>query len=131
MKYLIDTCIISDFFKKIPSVITHFENVKPTQIHISALTVMEIEYGLKLQSEREKKIRPVWHSLLATIEVVPYSTKCAVATAQLRARLKLLGLPIGPFDILIAGTAAAYGFKLVTSNLKEFQRLTELSMENW
>lgn len=131
MKYLLDTCTISDFFKKTPSVITHFENVLPKQIHISTITVMEIEYGLKLNSEREKKIRPLWETLLNHIQVVPFSNNCAVASSTLRSQLKTAGLLIGPYDILIAGTAFAYDFIVVTSNLKEFNRLTEIKVEDW
>jgi tRNA(fMet)-specific endonuclease VapC len=58
MNYLLDTCVVSDFFKKIPSVIENFKRLSPKQIHISAITVMEIEYGLNLHKEREKKNTP-------------------------------------------------------------------------
>jgi tRNA(fMet)-specific endonuclease VapC len=131
MSYLLDTCVISDFFKKMPITIEHFERVSPKQIHISSISVMEIEYGLKLNSEREKKIRPIWDALLKEIRILPFSEPCANATAIVRAILKTSGLPIGPYDILLAGTAIAHDLVIVTSNLNEFKRISAVSIENW
>ena len=131
MNYLLDTCTISYFFKKIPSVISHFEQLSPMNMHVSAITVMEIEYGLKLNPEREKKIRPVWTSLKGLIRVLPFSEDCAAKSAAFRATLKLAGTPVGPYDILIAGTAAANNLVVVTTNLSEFKRFPDLPVENW
>lgn len=131
MNYLIDTCVVSDFFKKIPLTIEHFERLSPKQIHISTITVMEIEFGLQLHAEREKKTRPLWDNLLKWIQVVPFSPACVISAATLRSHLKTEGLPVGPYDILIAGTALASQMVIVTSNLKEFHRMPGLTIENW
>jgi tRNA(fMet)-specific endonuclease VapC len=131
MNYLIDTCVISDFFKKIPETITHFERCLPKQIHISTISIMEVEYGLKLNIEREKKLRPLWETLLKEISIVPYIESCARETAIIRSNLKTLGQPIGPYDILIAGTALAHHLIVVTSNISEFKRIPSLSIEDW
>lgn len=131
MSYLLDTCVISDFFKKIPSVVKHFESVSPEKIHISSITVMEIEYGLRLHQEKEKKIRPLWKALLNHIHVIPYLPKCAIASAAIRASLKIKGLSIGPYDVLIAGTSLAHELIMITSNSCEFNRIPELTIEDW
>lgn len=131
MNFLLDTCVISDFFKKEPSVIAHFESVMPRQINISTITLMEIEYGLHLKPERQKKIRPIWESLLNCIEVVPFSSSSAEASAAIRAKLKNEGTLIGPYDILIAGCALANNLIMVTSNLKEFKRISEITIQDW
>lgn len=131
MNYLLDTCVISDFFKKIPSVVKHFELISPEQIHISSLTVMEIEYGLRLNLEREKKIRPLWTALMKHIHVISYSPQCAVASASIRADLKNIGLSIGPYDALIAGTSLAHNMVMVTSNMDEFKRIPDITVEDW
>lgn len=131
MNYLLDTCVISDFLKKIPSVVEHFKVLSPEKIHISSITVMEVEYGLKLNAERAKKIRPLWTELLKYVHVIPYSPQCAVASAYLRADLKEKGLPIGPFDVLIAGTSLAHKMIMVTSNSGEFRRISGITLEDW
>jgi tRNA(fMet)-specific endonuclease VapC len=92
---------------------------------------MEIEYGLRLHQERENKIRPIWNSLLQVVQVVPYSSQCAKATASIRSNLKAAGLPIGPYDILIAGTAVAQNMIVVTSNCGEFKRISSITVEDW
>lgn len=131
MSYLLDTCVISDFFKKIPAVIKHFKTISPEQIHISSITIMEIEYGLRLNIEREKKIQPLWKDLLKYIQVVAYSPQCAIASASIRADLKCRGLSIGAYDILIAGTSLAHDMIMVTSNMGEFKRIPEITVEDW
>lgn len=131
MNYLLDTCVISDFFKKIPSVIHRFEKLSPEQLHISSIAIMEIEYGLKLNPEREIKIRPLWTALLRHINILNYSQKCSIASASIRAELKTLGCLIGPYDILIAGTALAENMIMVTSNGKEFSRIPHIRIEDW
>ncbi len=131
MNYLLDTCVLSDFFKKEPSTIAHFQNVSPNQLYISTVTIMEIEYGLQLHAEREKKIRPLWISLLKLMQVVPFCQECAASTSVLRAHLKSSGQLIGPYDLLIAGTSLTHKHILVTSNMKEFTRVPNLATENW
>lgn len=131
--HLIDTCTISDLFKKNPSVVNHFQRLSPDCIGISTITYMEIEYGLAINPEREVKIRPLWAHLLEFINVIPYTAECAKRSALLRHYLKNKGMLIGPYDILIAGTCLAQKNNptLVTSNMKEFNRVPDLLIEDW
>lgn len=131
MNYLLDTCVISDFFRKIPLLIKRFEAISPENIHISSITVMEIEYGLKLHLERENRIRPIWKKLIDHIHVISFSPQCAYAAASIRANLKTKGLSIGSYDSLIAGTCLAHDMIMVTSNLSEFNRVPKLIVEDW
>ncbi len=130
MKYLLDTCVISDFFKKIPYTIERFKQSSSSDLAVSTVTVLEIEYGLQLNPERENKLRPLWQALIAEIETVPFDSQEAVCTALLRARLR--SQIIGAYDCIIAGTAFAHNLILVTSNIREFGRLANvISLENW
>ena len=131
MNYLLDTCVISDFLKKDPQTLKRFKSLSPSQLHISTVTVMEIEYGLALNPDKAKKIRPIWDSLLETIVVLSYCTECARHTAQQRAIFKNSGRLIGPYDIQLTGTALAHNLVVVTSNIKEFSRTPELAVEDW
>jgi tRNA(fMet)-specific endonuclease VapC len=53
------------------------------------------------------------------------------ATAAIRAALTKRGTPIGPYDIMIAGTAVRHGLLMVTSNGSEFRRIDGLLLEDW
>lgn len=92
---------------------------------------MEVEYGLKLNLERAKKIQPLWTNLLKFIHVIPYSAQCGIASASIRASLKSKGLPISPYDMIIAGTSLTYHMILVTSNISEFKHIPDITVENW
>jgi len=48
-----------------------------------------------------------------------------------RAELHRVGTPIGPYDMMIAGHARAEGLVLVTNNMKAFEQVGGLRVENW
>jgi predicted nucleic acid-binding protein len=50
---------------------------------------------------------------------------------EARAHLASKGIPIGPYDVLIAGQAKARKLTLVTHNTTEFQRVPGLKVEDW
>lgn len=131
MKYLLDTCVISDFVKGNAGVLEKIKKTAPDELAISSVTAMEIEYGLKLNPARAKKIQKVIDALLLSIHVLPYTQNDANTTAEIRAKLKQQGTPIGPYDAMIAATAHYQNLVMVTSNTKEFQRITGLTLEDW
>lgn len=130
MKFLLDTCTVSDFFKQVPSTIKRFKQTSSRNLAISAITVMEIEYGLNINESRATKIRPLWDMFLEEIFVFPFREDEASSTALLRKHLRKQ--TIGAWDIMIAGTAFAHDLCIVTSNMSEFGRLDSLiKIENW
>jgi len=131
MKYLLDTCTVSDFVKGQAGVMARLKATSPKLIVVSALTRMEIDYGLALNSARARKLAPVLDALFSVVGTVPFNEADAQATAAIRAALKLQGRPIGAYDALIAGTGVARGLIVVTSNVGEFNRVSGLQVENW
>ena len=131
MKYLLDTCTVSDFVKGQPNVLARIKAISPTLIAVSTLTRMEVEYGLALNADRARKLAPVLQAFFSTISTLPFEVADALAAAAIRAALKTKGQPIGAYDVLIAGTALARGLVVVTSNVGEFQRIGGLQVEDW
>jgi tRNA(fMet)-specific endonuclease VapC len=131
MKYLLDTCTVSDFVKGQPNVLTRVKATPPNLIGVSALTRMEVDYGLALNTERAKKLAPILDAFFSTIVTLPFDEADAHAAAAIRAALKTQGQPIGAYDVLIAGTALARGLVVVTSNAGEFKRVSGLQVEDW
>jgi tRNA(fMet)-specific endonuclease VapC len=131
MTYLLDTCTVSDFVKGIPKVFARVKATSPDLIAVSALTRMEVAYGLALNAERAKKLAPVLEAFFSAIATLPFDAADAQAAAAIRAALKVKGQPIGAYDVLIAGTALARGLVVVTSNSGEFQRVGGLQVEDW
>jgi tRNA(fMet)-specific endonuclease VapC len=131
MKYLLDTCTVSDFVKGQPGVLARIKATPPSLIAVSVVTRMEIESGLQLNPERARKLGPILDSVLNAITTLPLSEADAIAAAGIRVALQRRGQPIGPYDILIAGYGLARGLILVTSNTGEFERVGGLLLENW
>ena len=131
MKYLLDTCTVSDFVKGQPNVLVRIKAISPALIAVSALTRMEVEHGLVLNAERARKLAPVLQAFFSTISTLPFEVADALSAAAIRAALKTKGQPIGAYDVLIAGTALARGLVVVTSNVGEFQRIGGLQVEDW
>ncbi len=129
--YLLDTNVVSDFVRGHRAVTSRMHSTSPTQIAISSITVMEIAYGLALSPTVARRVRPAIDALLGAVELVSLSVEDARAAGTLRAALRRTGRPIGPYDVLIAGSALARGLTLVTANLDEFSRVDGLSVETW
>ncbi len=131
MKYLLDTCTVSDFVKGQPNVLARVKATLPNLIAVSALTRMEVDYGLALNAARAKKLTPLLDVFFSSIETIPFDEADAQAAAAIRAALKTQGQPIGAYDVLIAGTGLARGLVVVTSNVGEFKRVSGLHVEDW
>lgn len=131
MKYLLDTCTVSDFVKGDPNVLAQIKATPPNLIAVSALTRMEVDYGLSLKAERARKLAPLLDAFFASILTLPFDEADATAAAAIRAALKIQGQPIGAYDVLIAGTGLARGLVVVTSNVGEFKRVSGLQVEDW
>jgi tRNA(fMet)-specific endonuclease VapC len=131
MIYLLDTCIVSLFFRKENRVIEELKTKIPDQLKISTITVMEIEYGLQLNPALQKKVHPLWQAFKEQTEILSFSEADAICAAQIRSVLKKEGRPIGPYDILLAGIAKNRNLTFVTDNMSEFTRVGGLLLENW
>jgi tRNA(fMet)-specific endonuclease VapC len=131
MTYLLDTCALSDFARGEAGTLGRLREVAPSEVTISAISAMEVEYGLALDPVRARKLAPVMRALLEAVRILPYGLEDARATTSLRASLEMRGRPVGAYDALIAGTAIARGLVLVTSNVREFGRIAVLRVENW
>lgn len=131
MKYLLDTCTVSDFVKGQPKVLARVKATPPNLIAVSALTRMEVDYGLALNAERARMLAPMLDAFFSTIVTFPFDEADAQAAAAIRAALKAQGQPIGAYDVLIAGTGLARGLVVVTSNVGEFKRVSGLQVEDW
>ncbi|HJD56601.1 MULTISPECIES: PIN domain-containing protein [Rickettsieae] len=132
MKYLLDTCTISFFLRGQVNVIEQMQQVSPSDLSISVVTLLEIEYGFNIkQSQQMNKLYKKWQSLVSLISILPFNDGTAIIAAAIRALLKQQGKSIGAYDVLIAATALEHKIICVTNNLSEFQRIKELELLDW
>ncbi|MDT9328632.1 MAG: PIN domain-containing protein [Limnospira sp. PMC 1286.21] len=62
---------------------------------------------------------------------LPGDDRAAKKAGEIRNNLASLGTPIGPYDLLIAAIAIVNHLILVTHNTREFERVSELRIEDW
>ena len=131
MRYLLDTCVISDFIKGELGTQARLKQTPPNDIAVSVITVMELRYGLLINPQRAQKIEPAIVSFLTSVTTLSFGKAEAEQAAQIRAILKAQGQPIGAYDVLIAATALQHNLFMVTANQREFDRVPGLQTENW
>jgi tRNA(fMet)-specific endonuclease VapC len=131
VRFLLDTTVLSDFTRGVAAVLARLKSTSKGDAAICTVTAMEIEYGLMLNPARARKIEPMIRFLLQDLRVLAYEPEDATATAAIRAALAKRGTPIGPYDVMIAGTALRRGLVMVTSNGSEFERINGLVLEDW
>lgn len=129
--WMLDTNICITILKrKPPTVHARLARLPVQHIAISSVTLGELRYGVEKSSLREESGR-VLQAFLAHVAVSPWDEGAADHYARIRAHLERQGTPIGNMDLMIAAHARSLGATLVTHNTREFQRVPDLSWEDW
>lgn len=128
--YILDTNTLIYFFKGMGNVPTRLLQTPPRSIGVPTIVLFELEVGIA-KSSSPKKRRLQLESLRAVVNVLPLAYEEVKSAAAIRADLENRGEPIGPYDVLIAGTALANRGVLVTHNTREFARIEGLRLEDW
>ena len=130
LKYLLDTNIVIYTMKNRPQQVKRRFQQHHGQMGISAVTLGELVSGAERSQEVERNLADI-EAMAARLDVVPFDNKAAYHFGQIRAALYRTGQPIVPYDMMIAGQARAIGLILVTNNVKEFERVQGLLLEDW
>jgi tRNA(fMet)-specific endonuclease VapC len=103
--------------------------VGESAVCVNIVVACELRFGAaKKQSEAlSRRVE----QLLSAIPVLPLESGVDEEYAEIRRYLEMTGQPIGPNDLLIAAHARALGMVLVTDNVRKFERVPGLRVENW
>lgn len=130
LKYMLDTNIAIYVIKRRPGEALETFNLHAGQLCISAITVAELMHGVEKSAMPESNLRQV-EDFVSRLLLLEYGNKAAAHYGDIRADLERKGKVIGVNDLHIAGHARSEGLTLVTNNLKEFERVDGLRLENW
>ena len=130
LKYMLDTNIAIYVIKRKPIAILDVFNLHARQMAISSITHAELLHGVEKSAAPEHNLRQV-EDFVSRLAVLEYGSKAAAHYGQIRAELEKNGTPIGVNDLHIAGHARSEGLVLVTNNVREFERVNALRIENW
>ncbi len=129
-RYLLDTNILSDLVRNPQGrVAAQIAATGERAICTSIIVAAELRFGAaKRGSER---LTMQLERILSAIDIQPFDAPADAAYARLRVQLEATGHPIGGNDMLIAAHALAIGCVVVTDNMREFERVADLEVENW
>ena len=128
MKYLLDTCVVSELVAKQPNpkVVEFVDALDSDDVYLSVITIGEISKGIeKLPKSKRKLELQTWlkEDLLIRFDgkIVSLDTDVLMEWGALTARLESSGRTIPAIDSLIAATVLTHQFTLVTRNVDDFE----------
>ncbi|MCL2827613.1 MAG: type II toxin-antitoxin system VapC family toxin [Oscillospiraceae bacterium] len=131
MKYMLDTNIcIYAMNKRSGTVLSNLKSHLTDGLCISAIVLAELEHGIAKSAYPERS-KAALMKILSIFDILDFDANAAVAYGIIQADLQRKGMPISPLDTLIAAHAKAAGLTLVTNNMREFERVSGLPLENW
>lgn len=104
--------------------------VAPEEQFTTAITLGELLYGAARRGN-ETLVERIRELLSEAVSILPFNEDAAEVYGPLRARLEASGRRLDEPDLRIASIALANGLTLVTGNVRHFQRVPGLSIEDW
>jgi tRNA(fMet)-specific endonuclease VapC len=127
--YLLDTNICVFFLRGKYALNRKIEAAGFDNCYISEITLAELKYGAEC-SNKTTENRTLIAEFAKEIKTLPV-LGCFDIYAQEKAKLRKSGNLIDDFDLLIAASAIFYNLTLITDNIKHFDRISQIDIENW
>jgi predicted nucleic acid-binding protein len=129
VKYLLDTCLISELVKKAPNpaVISWLDEQDEQNLFLSVLTIGELQKGIcKLPDGTRKDELQAWveHDLTLrfTGRIVDIDMEAVLIWGRMQGESEQKGESLPVMDSLIGATAKAHGLAVVTRNVRDLER---------
>jgi len=130
VEYMLDTNICIYVIQNRPAELRERFDQLADELCISTITLGELLFGAQKSARRRQNLEAI-EQFAARLEVLPFSAKAAAHFGQIRAELARSGTPCGAYDMLIGAHARSEGMVLVTNNVREFERMPGLQLDNW
>jgi len=134
VNYFLDTnAVIALLKNRPPGVRRRLRRVasRGAAVAVSSIVLYELSYGVARSERRRENAERLRVFLSGNINVAAFDEEDAATAGDLRAALETAGMPIGPYDLLIAAQALRSGATLVTANVSEFARVRGLVWQDW
>jgi tRNA(fMet)-specific endonuclease VapC len=128
VKLLLDSNAVIALLKGRPGFVARLRQHPSRDIGIPSIVAFELIYGAHKSQGPARNLARLDD---LRFEVLAFDREDARCAGDIRATLEASRLPIGPYDLLIAGQALARGLTLITHNTREFRRVPRLLWEDW
>lgn len=131
MAYLLDTNVIITYIRgRSASLKARMDSTPDKATFVCSVVKQELIYG-SMRSRQVDANLAAQAAVLSRFRSLEFNDVAANIAGREQARLAKLGTPIGPHDLQIAGIALANNLTLVTHNVREFERINDLRLEDW
>ena len=131
MRYLLDTNVCVVYLNGRSSSVRDRLLATPAgEIAVCSVVKAELFYGA-FRSNNLKRTLERQQAFLSRFTSLPFQDEAALLAGGIRAKLASAGTPIGSYDLQIAAIALANNLTLVTHNIREFERVDGLQLEDW
>lgn len=128
--WMLDTNALSDLIRNPQGALAQrLSELEPDAVCTSIIAACELRFGARRKGSKALTRRV--EQLMQVLTVVPLDAPADEHYADIRATLEREGTPIGSHDLFIAAHARSRGATLLTRNLREFQRVPGLRVEDW
>ena len=97
----------------------------------SAITVGETVYGAQRSARTDELLSRLETLVWPNVTILPFDRVAAETYGRVRAELERAGVSIGELDTRIAAIALSRDLTVVTGNVRQFNRVPGLAVENW
>jgi tRNA(fMet)-specific endonuclease VapC len=128
--WMLDTNVLSDLIRNPRGALVQRLSVtEPEAVCTSIVVACELRFGAKRKGSSALTERV--EQLLDSMTILPLDEPADQHYADIREMLEKSGTPIGNNDLFIAAHARSRGLTLVTHNVREFERVPALRVEDW
>ena len=127
--YLLDTNICIALIKSNLTVMPTFM-AKAVQCYVPTLVLGELYKGVYCSQRVEKNLANL-NDFLSLVAIIEFDRSAALEFGLIQGELRRKGKPTGEIDALIAAVARSRLDTIVTNNIRHFQNIEGLRLENW
>jgi tRNA(fMet)-specific endonuclease VapC len=131
--YIFDTDTLSNIVKNRPSprFLKILINLSPEFQYTTSINSAEIYYGAHRSPNKDIILEAFEEAVFPNVTILPFDEKSAQVYGKLKAKLEKKGIVKSEPDLRIASIALQHGFILISGNIRHFQGIPRLKIENW
>ncbi|UCE42056.1 MAG: type II toxin-antitoxin system VapC family toxin [Candidatus Aminicenantes bacterium] len=131
--YVFDTDTLSNIVKSRPAplLLEKLSSLSLEFQYTTSINSAEIYYGAHRSPNKDIILRAFEEAVFPNVKILPFDEKSAKVYGKLKAKLEKKGTHKSEPDLRIASIALQHGFILVSGNVRHFQDIPRLKIENW